>query len=631
VVAAATPAHADDPPIVISTTFTVTPQVINPSTPDSAISFTLTAHAMSPLDETVIDDDAWPTATSGGPASVLVRFWGGDSRLPLDGAGSLPFPSCAFFEEFAYHPGPGDRTPGAYDLPGVFENWDAIRSCPGFYSFAVDWVSSVPPTTPVTPVTYQTVFAITAELPEVETVTGGPVEVGDGLSAIITVSGVPDEQVTYTGDVPGFPVDHDLNVSVYEIAPSDLALVSSDTREVPSTATLFTANTHSFENGSISIGTGGRAEADTCYVWHTTFGGDSFIAPYASDFGDPQTWQCPEPPPVDVTGVSVAPTSFNLTVGSTRSLAATVSPSDATNQAVTWSSSNGTVASVDSTGVVTAKTAGTATITVSTSDGEYTATSTVTVTAVQTEVAPKTVQFVVSPSLAGNRYGDVLSIDSAGTLWRAPGSASGKLGNKIKLGSGWAGKTLYAPGDWNRDGKNDLLAVDTGGRMFLYPGTGKGSVGNAIQIGHGWAQLNTIPTGDLTGDGINDLLAIDKTGKLYLYSGNGKGGFKPGKRQVGHGWTGMQLLHAGDLNRDGKTDILGVKADGKLLFYAGKGNGGFQPARQIGHGWTGLALTAGADLNGDGITDIVSQTKTGAVTLYKGTGRGGFQSPVKIG
>ena len=82
---------------------------------------------------------------------------------------------------------------------------------------------------------------------------------------------------------------------------------------------------------------------------------------------------------VSVTGVTLEPTSLSLFTGDTAPLTATVQPSDATNQNVTWSSDKPEVATVDN-GKVTAKAAGTATITVTTEDGEYTATSTVTVT-----------------------------------------------------------------------------------------------------------------------------------------------------------------------------------------------------------------------------------------------------------
>ena len=82
---------------------------------------------------------------------------------------------------------------------------------------------------------------------------------------------------------------------------------------------------------------------------------------------------------VDVTSVSVSPTSLSLKVGKTGTLTGSVSPSNATNKTLTYSSSNTSVATVSSAGVVTAKAAGTATITVKSNNGK-TATSKVTVT-----------------------------------------------------------------------------------------------------------------------------------------------------------------------------------------------------------------------------------------------------------
>lgn len=84
---------------------------------------------------------------------------------------------------------------------------------------------------------------------------------------------------------------------------------------------------------------------------------------------------------VPVTGVSLNTTSLSLTEGETQTLTATVSPSNATDKSVTWSSNNTSVATVSSTGVVTAKSAGSAIITVTTKDGSKTATCSVTVKA----------------------------------------------------------------------------------------------------------------------------------------------------------------------------------------------------------------------------------------------------------
>ena len=77
------------------------------------------------------------------------------------------------------------------------------------------------------------------------------------------------------------------------------------------------------------------------------------------------------------TSVSLNKTSLTLDVGKSYTLTKTVSPSNAATS-YTWSSSNTSVATVDSNGKVTAKKAGTATITVKTSNGK-TATCKVTV------------------------------------------------------------------------------------------------------------------------------------------------------------------------------------------------------------------------------------------------------------
>ena len=84
--------------------------------------------------------------------------------------------------------------------------------------------------------------------------------------------------------------------------------------------------------------------------------------------------------PVPVTGVSLDKITLELFTGNTAPLTATVQPSDATNKAVTWNTSDNTVATVDENGTVTAVGAGEATITVTTEDGCKTATCIVTVT-----------------------------------------------------------------------------------------------------------------------------------------------------------------------------------------------------------------------------------------------------------
>lgn len=78
--------------------------------------------------------------------------------------------------------------------------------------------------------------------------------------------------------------------------------------------------------------------------------------------------------PIHVIDVTLNTDLIRLRVGETAQLTASVNPTNATNQAVNWTSSNTSVLTVSATGLVTAKAVGTATVTVSSVDGNKTAT-----------------------------------------------------------------------------------------------------------------------------------------------------------------------------------------------------------------------------------------------------------------
>ena len=82
---------------------------------------------------------------------------------------------------------------------------------------------------------------------------------------------------------------------------------------------------------------------------------------------------------VHPTSVSINKATDDLTVSESDTLVATITPENALNKAVTWSSSKTDVATVDNTGKVTAVSAGLVTITATTVDGNKTANCTVTV------------------------------------------------------------------------------------------------------------------------------------------------------------------------------------------------------------------------------------------------------------
>lgn len=111
---------------------------------------------------------------------------------------------------------------------------------------------------------------------------------------------------------------------------------------------------------------------------------------------------------IAVTSVSLNTTSLSLNVGDTTTLTATVLPSNATNTDITWSSSENSVATVDN-GIITAISAGTATITVTTEDGNYTADCIVT-------VEEETPEIIGVTSVSLNTNSLLLTVGGSSTL-----------------------------------------------------------------------------------------------------------------------------------------------------------------------------------------------------------------------
>lgn len=152
-------------------------------------------------------------------------------------------------------------------------------------------------------------------------------------------------------------------------------------------------------------------------------GGDATITCTAKD-GSNVKATCKVTVTVPVSGIQLSQTSAALTVGDTLTLTKTIYPSDATNQAVTWTSSSDAVASVDSNGKITAKTAGSAVITCkSVSDNSVVGICNVTVKAkVQTPSEIKVNKITLNKTTASVTKGKTLQLTATVT----PGNATKK-------------------------------------------------------------------------------------------------------------------------------------------------------------------------------------------------------------
>ena len=136
---------------------------------------------------------------------------------------------------------------------------------------------------------------------------------------------------------------------------------------------------------------------------------------------------------VSVTGVSLNESSITLDVGGSKTLAATVTPDNATNKKVRWTSDNETVATVSEDGVVTAVAGGTAVITATTHDGLFTATCTVTVNA--PDAAPTITADTLPDGKVGEAYSQTLTATGTAPItWSIDGGLPAGLSLNVNTG-----------------------------------------------------------------------------------------------------------------------------------------------------------------------------------------------------
>ncbi len=207
------------------------------------------------------------------------------------------------------------------------------------------------------------------------------------LAVLLTLGGCGKKKKTTPEDLLGDALDQagdiygDALDQVGDALGSLDGLTSDITGNIPGVGDI-TGNIPNLDgltsgiSGTVSMGgTGSHSHSyssATCEDPQTCECGETRGSALGHNYSKGKCTRCGESDPdfVEVSYVSVSPMSQTVYVGESFTLSATLSPYSATNQKVTWSSSNNSVATVSSSGKVTAKGIGSATITAKSANGK---------------------------------------------------------------------------------------------------------------------------------------------------------------------------------------------------------------------------------------------------------------------
>ena len=263
--------------------------------------------------------------------------------------------------------------------------------------------------------------------------------------------------------------DQAKHVESVSVSPTEVTLRANKTQDLTLTVLPDDATNKNVTWSSTDETIASIAEVDSKYVITAHKVGKATIT--ATSVDDPQkSASCVvtvEATPV--TGISLDKPTLNLSVDGTEKLTATITPDDATDKEVVWSTSDDKVATVDK-GTVTAVGAGTATITAAAhADTTKTATCTVKVTA---------------GSQLEKAYNDALAGEAGETVYNMSGVVTAITSSSFYMQDGAYGMYAFKP--TKGEGSGDLAVgknVTLNSKVTVYNGLVEAPEGGEYIIG----------------------------------------------------------------------------------------------------------------------------------------------------
>jgi hypothetical protein len=229
----------------------------------------------------------------------------------------------------------------------------------------------------------------------------------------------------------------------------------------------------------------------------------------------------------------------------------------------------------------------------------------------------------------------VLARTSGGTLYSYTLTATGKLGSRVKIGSGLEHYDSFSDvGDFNGDGYPDVIARSSAGNLWLYPGTASGKLGTKTLIASGWSKYSSIrAVGDVDQTNTVDIVARDSKGTLFLFPGDTRGGIGA-PRQIGAtgAWKSYKLIAGPDLAPGySPASLMALDSSGRLWYFAPNGDGTFAARTEVESGMSGYrSIVSIGSVPGQAYEDFLGFSSGKSLYLFKGTESGKFTKSSRL-